>query len=393
MAAFKANPGGTLGIGSIFGRDKLAKLAWEQLDQQSIQMTAERRIGKTSLIRKMCKEAPSGWVPVLQDLEKIHTASDFSKSVFEKVEDYLSKKEKFANKARQWLSEMGGAEVGGVFKMPKLEATSWKALLTHTIHDLVEGQYPDRLVFFWDELPYMLQGIGKRDGQDTAMEVLDVLRAIRHEHHEGFRMVVTGSIGLHHVISTLKSQGYSNEPVNDLYHLEVPPLEPEDARELARALILGEGLIVTDMTESITAIAEAADNVPFYIHHIVKHLKIHHQQKADVAAITKSVETQLRDANDPWELRHYRDRLKTYYPNDEKVALAILDAQATADAPQSVDQLFEAVKSQETFTDRDHLLDLLRMMDQDHYLKRTADGYQFRFPLIGRWWRMDRALS
>jgi hypothetical protein len=44
-------------------------------------------------------------------------------------------------------------------------------------------------------------------------------------------------------------------------------------------------------------------------------------------------------------------------------------------------------------TDRDDLLRLLRLMDADHYLVRDIDGgYRFRFPLIRRWWKLDRGL-
>jgi hypothetical protein len=32
-------------------------------------------------------------------------------------------------------------------------------------------------------------------------------------------------------------------------------------------------------------------------------------------------------------------------------------------------------------------------MSQDHYLSRAENGkYQFRFPMIRRWWKIDRDL-
>jgi hypothetical protein len=69
----KANPGGQLQISEILGREQLIEDLWEVLERQSILITAERRIGKTSVIRKMCAEPPAEWVPVLQDLERVHT--------------------------------------------------------------------------------------------------------------------------------------------------------------------------------------------------------------------------------------------------------------------------------------------------------------------------------
>ena len=49
----KTNPGGMLEILDIVGRDELIQQIWEVLDKQSVVLTAERRIGKTSIIRKM----------------------------------------------------------------------------------------------------------------------------------------------------------------------------------------------------------------------------------------------------------------------------------------------------------------------------------------------------
>ena len=45
------------------------------------------------------------------------------------------------------------------------------------------------------------------------------------------------------------------------------------------------------------------------------------------------------------------------------------------------------------FDDREALLSLLKLLVQDHYLSRDSDGaYQFRFPLIKRWWKINRSL-
>ena len=60
----------------------------------------------------------------------------------------------------------------------------------------------------------------------------------------------------------------------------------------------------------------------------------------------------------------------------------------------SVDEIFQRASTRgSTVLDRDDLLRLLRLMDADHYLSRDTDGgYRFRFPLIGRWWKLDRGL-
>ena len=55
--------------------------------------------------------------------------------------------------------------------------------------------------------------------------------------------------------------------------------------------------------------------------------------------------------------------------------------------------LLAELKSTGALHDRERLLDLLRLIEQDHYLCRNADGYyQFQFALLQRWWKLSRGL-
>jgi hypothetical protein len=237
----------------------------------------------------------------------------------------------------------------------------------------------------------MLASIRDREGERTAMEVLDTLRALR-QTHPALRMVITGSIGLHHVLGSLKDKNYANSPVNDMARIEIAPLELPDAEELAIKLIEGEMLSSPDKAAAAVAIAKEADRFPFYIHHIVKALKIK-GLPAEPEAIAKVVAAQLIDSNDPWELLHYRERIPVYYDADAKAVIAILDELADTRKKASVNELLSMLKASSDFDDRERLLRLLSLMERDHYLQRHGDGsFGFRFPLIRRWWKINRGL-
>lgn len=385
----KANPGGVIDVTEIVGRDQVISQIWEILTQQSVILTAERRIGKTCITRKMEKSPPPGWFPIYQDLEGFHTAEEFARAVFDQVHQFLGRWQKVAGRAKQLLSDwkltIADSQIEHVGRRP------WKRLLTCTIEDLVEQQSPNRLVFLWDEMPYLLDNIQKREGPEAAEELLDTLRTLR-QTFPAFRMLLTGSVGLHHVLVRLRDAAYANEPTNDMYSVDVTPLASPDGEELARRLIQGESLDSPDIKLGAAAVAWEADGVPFYIHHIVKCLKIA-GWPADPEHVSKAVSKQLVEANDPWELAHYRNRIPAYYGKDAEAACVILDELATAAAPLSVKALLSALKAQGPQGDRAQLLRLLRLLDCDHYLSRTTDGeYQFRFPLIKRWWKLDRGL-
>ena len=180
-----------------------------------------------------------------------------------------------------------------------------------------------------------------------------------------------------------------------MYAVEVTPLAPADAAELAAALIRGEKLSHTDIAISAEAIAHEADCFPFYIHNIAIGLK-RDALPAEPQQVSELVTRQLTDPNDPWELAHFRTRIGIYYPkgNDSKIVLHILDALACVDKPFGVNELYHVVNSQtKLLADIESLRELLKFMHRDHYLKRTSSGeYEFRFPLIRRWWKLDRGL-
>ncbi|OAI00559.1 hypothetical protein [Methylomonas methanica] len=391
----KANPGGQIDLSEIIGRSEIIEQIWETLAQQSIRLNAERRIGKTTIIKKLCAEPKPGWVPIFQDLEQYHTAFDFAQAVYREVDSFLSTRQQSARRAKDFLKAIGGTEIKGILKLPTFtEQIPWKTLLTKSIEDLVEAQQHERPLLLWDEMPLMLQSIATREGQSTVMEVLDTLRALRQEQGgQGLRMILTGSIGFHHVVDSLKHHGYANSPLNDLFAFELPTLTPIFARELATKLIVGENIQTEDMEAGSIAIAELSDGFPFYIHHIVKAVKLSGRE-AKVDSINELVTKQLVDGNDPWELAHYQDRIPTYYGNNtESLVLSLLDSVAVRGKPTPVNELLQELKNMGLQIDREQLLRLLRAVEQDHYLARDAQGlYQFKFPLLKRWWMLSRGL-
>ena len=387
----KANPGGQIAPSEIIGRDDLIQRLWEVLERQSLILSAERRAGKTSVIKKMLAEAPHEKLPIYRDLEQVHTLLEFAELVFEDVEQYLSKLQRTAERTRRFISQLSGAEVKGIVKLPNVVAPHWKTLLTKIIEDLVEHQ--DRMViFFWDELPMMLDNIKKREGEQLVMEVLNTLRALR-QTHVGLRMVFTGSIGLHHVIASIKQAGYSNAPTNDMYHEEVLPLSAGYAQELARLLIEGESIHADDVHATTIAIANGVDCVPFYIHHVIDQMK---QRKGTASAATAGqiIDSFLTDQLDRWDLQHYRSRIETYYGTREcGLALKLLDILSAAAGPLLFDELFNLLKTHRTTDSEEKARSVLVLLQRDHYVARQSNGaYSFRLQLIQRWWQLDRGV-
>jgi hypothetical protein len=387
----RTNPGGLLDPEDVVGRDSLIKHLWGVLERQSVLLTAERRMGKTSVIRKMEAERAPGTLPVFQELEDVHTPLEFAEKVWRGIDGHLSTIARTTTRARRLLSSIPGAEVGGVIKFPSDASSQWKPLLKEMMADVVEHQQA-RVIFFWDEIPFMLDNIRKRVGEPVAMEVLDTLRALR-QTHRSLRMVFTGSIGLHHVLSGLRRAGHGNAPINDMAVVTVPPFSPEDAQELALALIEGEQLLCREPHVLAREIALAVDCIPFYIHQVVYQMK--ERGRSDIPCVGEVVLSSLVEPQDPWQLRYFRERIQVHWTQEmQPLALAILDGLAAADGPLTWDEVFHNQAAYVAASDRERTRDALTLLQRDHYIVQDADGrYRFTLPLIRRSWRMQLGIA
>lgn len=239
----------------------------------------------------------------------------------------------------------------------------------------------------------MIYNIKQSNGEIAAMEVLDLLRDLR-QTHESLRMVFTGSIGLHNVLSSLKREGYANNPVNDMAKVDVPPLQINTtAITLIKALMDGEKITAVDKSAVSIFLAKAVDGFPFYIQHVVEQLAIM-KKTVTKELIEEVVGHFLVDDNDAWEMRHFRTRIDTYYLSEERpYALTLLDILAVSDESLSFDKLFNLFKTRIVTEDSEMARRVLTLIQLDHYITRNTDGaYLFRFPIIRRWWRLERGI-
>jgi transcriptional regulator with XRE-family HTH domain len=386
---FKVNPGGQIAPEEIVGRDELIERLWERLQQQSLIFSGERRIGKSSILKKMTAEAIAGMLPIYRDLEGIRTPLEFVEAVWQDTETYLRDAGK-ARRVREYLSQLTGSYFDG-YQFPEAAAAHWKILLTKTIEDLVTLQ-DQQVILIWDEMSHMLGNFS----DEVAMEVLDSLRSLRQTYPD-VRMIFSGSIGLHHIIKNLQKAGYSNDPTNDMYPIEGQPLSLEAATELAINLLQGEDIAVEDEDLEGTAeqIAIAADSIPFYIHHLINQFKdVSGEINSEIIAAT--VNECLRSSLNLWKMDHYRERIDNYYSEEQKpYALEILDI-LSINPPTSFSRLWQYLKSEPETKDKEIARTVLRLLLKDYYLIQednlSGSMYTFRYQLVQKYWQISRGL-
>lgn len=389
--AMRANPGGTLPPDQILGRRDLARLCWRVLEVQSLRLENERRLGKTLLTRLMASTAPAGTRCVMMEVGGLASAAEFVEEVLDKVDRTFPEKSKRLSSRFHALVEryLPGADILGL-RLPESLRSSWRRLLVDSL-EMVAEVAEARVVFFWDEMPWMLQKIQEREGREAMIDLLDTLRDIR-ETNQNVRMVFTGSIGFHHILDELEQDGVPSRPLNNMRRIEVGPLTGENAHDLALRLLRGEEVSCEDPEAVAAEMASQTGGVAFYIHHIVTRLA----ESGGTAApdrVRTIVQETLTQPSDPWEMRHFERRLGAYYGNQAASARLLLDGIAQMDGASDLSAVEEMAANGAPELDRHELLDLLRKLMLDHYLVETPEGYTFKFPLLERWWFLYRKLD
>jgi hypothetical protein len=243
----------------------------------------------------------------------------------------------------------------------------------------------------FDELASMLLGIAARGNPLVAAEILDVLRGLRQSWTagRGFRMLICGSIGMHHV---LRLVGEHAAPLNDVNKVTLPPLARDPAKALAVQLIGSERLQADDIDEVAGVIADETAGYPYYIHWIVSRL-VSDSGPVTANRVREVTRHALAEPSDPWGLNYYRNRFAELYPQDGELPLLLLDTLAVAEQPLTLAALRE-VGQRAGVRDGEKVREVLRLLVLDYYLIRDPEaGYSFRLPFLRRWWVKDRELA
>ncbi|HEX5712923.1 MAG TPA: hypothetical protein VFX85_06390 [Solirubrobacterales bacterium] len=373
----------------IVGRDTLIAAVWSTLESQSVLLTSERRMGKTSVMRKMTDEPPTGSHPIRRSLQGINTPEEFARALVADVEANLPGvlAKPFLKRLRKaGVKRVGAKSVEVEFEPANDDA--WKEVVLETF-GTIESGVDERVIFLWDELPHMIDAIVAKRDAGTARDMLDVLRFAR-ETHPSIRMVLSGSLGIHHVVDKLRLEGGMWVPTHDMVLIDVPPLNASDAIYLAVELLRNEQIDCDEEATVAEAIATEVDYVPYYVHHTVAELQHRRAESAEPASgqVARDViEAVLISPQDPWQLKHYVDRVPVYYPRERDLAFAVLDIVAAAPASISQDEIEAGLAARMSPPDAGRLHDLLELLCKDHYVEV---GYRFRLDLVRRAWQARR---
>ncbi|MFN8096940.1 MAG: ATP-binding protein [Dermatophilaceae bacterium] len=371
--------GGIPDLRNVIGRDEQADtIAGLLRTSHGVVLTGDRRVGKTSLARLVEMRLAAAGVRVARTSAQRESLADFARALHEAVLAATP-----TGAARRELERWS---VGVEFGPLTLERDRVSASLDDLVTRATAGHDDVSLVLVIDEVPELARLIDAREpGSGGAL--LGTLRRLRQERSGRLSMLLLGSIGFHHVSDDAPGT------LNDLIQEPVGPISHDDATYLARCLMLGSGVTPVDDAAVADRIATTAEDVPYYVQQIVFALS---RRRGAVVPdhVDAVVAAALTDPGDPWNLRHYLQRIEPYYGTADAEAVAtVLDCFAASTAPLSADDVRQAaaVAGLEPQPSRARLVRWIEKLEQDHYLHRVDIARsRWRSALIRRAWLAGR---
>ena len=381
--------GGIVAIKDVVGREEEINLFWGVLQKQGIALFAERRFGKSSILRKMEADGQEGFIPIYKPIEGESSPEGLVSELINRVrekdlidEGALKTLENLYNKATQVVGEVKG------IKLKKLEYT-WQEQLYYLLDKLIEKHKDKKIVLILDEFSIFLDN----SSNEAASTIIGFLRDIVHENKfRNIRFIYCGSIGIDLVLDKIKKDGHNiGDPLNHMYKHSLQPFTDDNAMFFGKCLNLGCKLNLT--LEQIKQICIKSDNIPFFIDKVFSKLPMSYKEKM-LEKIDNAFEEILDDTTGKESIRHFYDRIEHFYPN-KMISIYILNFISKSTAFVTETEIANNVMSNTTGTNRVEINNEIDRLMKDGYLYRLVNDeertYDFKYSLLKSWWKRNKA--
>ena len=382
--------------------DDIEALEEQVRDGAHTLLTAQRRMGKTSLVRELLRRLGDGkdFEPVFVDLERAMDPADViaeigvcSRSVQGVWHQVKSVFANVSGAVFNQIETLSVADVKATFR-GGISAGTWQQKGDRLLAALAENERP--VVLAMDELPILVNrllrgGRGEGDimpkGRQAADEFLSWLRYNAQTHRGRIVLIVSGSVGLEPILQQAGLSAHAN--VFSPFSLK--PWDEETAMECLAALAAGYDLelpatVRQEMCRRLRC--QIPHHVQQFFHHMHQHLRRAKRREASLEDVAAVHEQDLLGAHGQMVLDHYEARLrmvlgKSGYP----MAIDMLTNAAVNEGRLSD---LDVARFQEDAPARPKSLpikDVLHTLEHDGYLAREDNGYRFVSGLLEDWWR------
>lgn len=369
----------------FWDREEVIELIRDSLKKQSVLLSAPRRFGKTSIMRKIYEDSMD-YLPIFIDVEGLERPEEFISilisEVYEKNKDL---KDNFLkNIGIKILERIDKIDIWKLrISLRENLKENWFELGRELFKTLKISEKP--ILFLIDEIPLMIRNIKDKE---IAKSFLHWLRGLRQmpEISDKTRWVFGSSIGFNYVI---KNVGTTSEVINDLKTIRIAEFERSQAEDFIKKLI-DEEIEIKDLDSSIIdgLLHKVGTPIPFFLQVIINEL-------INLVKGGRFLSPDLiKDAYDqmlsPWNrsyFEHYYERLAIYYePQMARVVKKMLSLIAKKDTVNETELLELFRREIEGKEDEDTFSLILSDLENDFYVVKRDTYYQFSTKLLKDWW-------
>ena len=365
-------------------------------------VTAQRRMGKTSLVRELLRRLgdQGDFETVFVDLEDASTAADA-------VVEMAAASRRIRGlwtRVRSWVQQSSTATVDRVDELgvselriklrAGIDAGRWRIQGDALFASLAASEKP--VVLAIDELPILVNRLLK--GHDYEItperrrdtdEFLGWLRKNAQAHQGRVRLVVSGSVGLEPILEQAELSAHANI----FAPFELRPWDEETSVACLGELAASYDLRIPEPVRR-EMIRRLRCGIPHHVQQFFdklhEHLRRHRVSEASPDDVEKVYYEDMLGVRGQVYLEHYQSRLRMVLGDDGyEDALELLTEAAVGDGRLADDSIrrydtYRSVLSPESTT---RIRDVLHILEHDGYLTRHDDGYRFVSGLVEDWWR------
>ncbi|MFV8327480.1 hypothetical protein [Flavobacterium sp. ZS1P14] len=371
---------------NFFGREKELEYIWKHIQKgNSIVLSAPRRVGKSSLAKKVIQQAKdAGWNSMEINLEEIKSEEGFLKVFIKELQkqDWWEKtKGKSSELIETVLSgfKLSGEAFGvkGSFEYQKGKEDSYdnlKKLLNH-------GE--DTLIMV-DEVTVLLNSFMESDptnGKRNAEFFLNWLRSFRQISGTKIRWIFCSSVG----IDNFTSQHQLSHTLNDVDPYPIGAFKRDKAKKMLEELAKSDEIVLSD--EIIEYILDKLGWLLPYFLQILFFKFYHLVQVEDKEIAIKTVDEAYNLLISEKHLNTWEERLNEYNQL-ENYARELLKRLSNNKEGESRSVLLSFLNTKVNDQEKtDPILSkILYMLQNDGYIIEEESKYSFRSPLLRDFW-------